>query len=279
MIDSASYLKTAIAAGISEATANTYLRLTREYEAFLEAHGVALGHESLQRWFTERGERVGASQQRNLRAAMRIYGSLTDLPDLVEHIELPHQEYKLQMLPVRTLEMFVEKPSDRDADGIRDRAILALMLYAGLRPVEIERLRLDAYHREIGHGRWLAIPERDIEITLHGLADERLRLWIAVRERSNHLESTQMFPETSAWRIRRMARKLSVDGEEISPSDLRTAFILALLQRSLPTSVVALVAGINSRQLVPYLELSSLSEKSALGSLAMPKVPVCDTSR
>ena len=145
----------------SENTVSSYIRDIRQYATWLSAErafGVADAAKADVQAFlshlTKEG-RSGATLSRNLASLKNFYaylvssGFVAQTPVVDVHIE--RIEKKLpQVLNGREIELLLEQPSDSDAKGIRDKAMLETMYATGIRVTELIELNIDDVNLDLG---------------------------------------------------------------------------------------------------------------------------------
>ncbi|MBY0328842.1 tyrosine-type recombinase/integrase [Patescibacteria group bacterium] len=176
---------------------------------------------------------------------------------------------------LRHIEEFIEK---KKWDGIRNRAIIFLMLYAGLRVSEVVNLELNDLNFE---KRFVIIQSgkggkyRRIEMN----TDLRKALlgWLEIRsekptnDETDRVFTTQMRVPISIQGIEQVFKKIKqvINVEDFTPHVLRHTFCHAMLEKGHSLAVVADIAGhsdINVTRL--YVRSSTDERRSAVESLS-----------
>ena len=145
----------------SENTVASYIRDIRQYANWLSAErafGVADATKAdVQAFLTHLTEdgRSGATLSRNLASLKNFYaylassGFVAQTPVVDVHIE--RIEKKLpQILNGREIELLLEQPSNSDAKGIRDKAMLETMYATGIRVTELIELNIEDVNLDLG---------------------------------------------------------------------------------------------------------------------------------
>lgn len=120
---------------------------------------------------------------RSLFGYLRAYGFAGANPADTKYVASPAvpRDGKTVAMTEADCRRFLDAPSLETPEGIRDRAILAVLAYAGLRVGELRRLRVEDYKTSGGHKvlevRGKGGKER--RIPLHPEAFERLDAWVA----------------------------------------------------------------------------------------------------
>lgn len=260
MIDREAYLTYAQASGVKESTARKYARELEVFDEYCQQHGVANGisgadAELLQSWIDKRAETISISLQRILKAALTLFFKQQGIEDYSNHCELHGVEHDPVIPSMSEVLRLIESPSNETAQGIRDRALLGLLGLAGLRVMECIHLTARMVSVEEPQPR-LIVPWRSIDIALSGDCLKRLTTWLRVRALS-HGEikpDDPVFPDLTRNKAKYIVFAASKAAEaDLTLVDLRTAFIVMLLQRKMPIRQVALAAGMNERFIDRYV--------------------------
>jgi len=181
----------------SEATIRGYFGDVRQHLGWLDEVGLTpaqAGEEDLKgyrAWLV--GEYATSTAGRKLVSVRRFYemayarGLLAENPaaGLRAPKDRTARHERVKWLPVPVLVRLLESPHPEKPKGIRDRAILRLMVHHGLRVVEVQRLSLEDVDFEAGdEGTLRVFGKRDKWRTIYLTPRTRyvLERWLAVRD-------------------------------------------------------------------------------------------------
>ncbi len=137
--------------------------------------------------------------------------------------------------------------------GVRDGAIMALMLYAGLRRNEVVALDVDDYESRTGMLRVRSGKgDREREVVLPNPARQRLGVWLRMRKKSAGALFCPILKngvinrrKLSTQALYSMVRTRSVEAKikVCTPHDLRRTFVTGLLDNGVDLNTARLLAG------------------------------------
>lgn len=140
---------------------------------------------------------------RSLFSYLQTYGFVGANPahsDFVQAPAVPRDGKTVALSPADCRKM-LDHPPHFTPQGIRDRALLAVLAYTGCRVGEVARLRVGDYMQHGGHCvlnvRGKGGKER--RVPLHSEAIERIELWLDVADRRD-IPSMPMFPPVAKSR-------------------------------------------------------------------------------
>jgi len=181
----------------SEATMKSYLGDLRQHLGWLAEAGITptqAGEDDLKEyraWLVD--EYAASTAGRKLVSVRRFYqmaqarGMLAENPaaGLRSPKDRTARHEKVKFLPVHVLQRLLDTPHPEKPKGIRDRAILRLMVHHGLRVVEVRRLDLEGVDWEAGEeGSLQVFGKRGKWRTIYLTPKTRVALekWLAVRD-------------------------------------------------------------------------------------------------
>ena len=238
---------------VKHASANTvasYMRDVRQYSEWLMySVGVDIldaQQEHIHSYISHLSQdgRSTATVSRNLASLKNFYayiitsGFLTETPVVDVHVERSSKKLP-QILTGREIELLLSQPSQTDAKGIRDKAMLEVMYATGIRVTELIDLNVEHVNLELGvikctnakkarviplypdALRALMLYMRTVRIGMVSSEEERA-LFVNV---SGYRMSRQGF-----WKIIKHYQTTAHIDKEITPHTLRHSFAVHLLE-------------------------------------------------
>jgi integrase/recombinase XerD len=160
---------------------------------------------------------------RSLFSYLQTYGYCGANPAHSDFVAVPAvaRDGKTVGLAPEECRRLLDAPEAMHPEGLRDRALLAVLAYTGCRVGELTRLRLKDYKESGGH-RLLEIRGKggkERRVPLHAEAVERLELWLAV-------PGLRAESEGALFRPTRTARARGHDGFQPKPMSRRAVQLL-----------------------------------------------------
>ena len=275
---------------VKQASANTissYMRDIRQFSEWLRAsEGVEVADAqqlniSSYLAHLEQEGRSGATISRNLASLKNFYsyvvstGFMENTP--VTEIRIDRGEKKLpQILTGREIELLLAQPSNVDAKGIRDKAMLEVMYATGIRVTELIELDIDDVNLELGIIK-CAGAKKSRSIPLYPAALKALTAYITDIRRSMLADpgETALFVNVGGvrmsrqgfWKILKHYQATAHIEKEITPHTLRHSFAVHLLENGADLGSLQELMGhsdISSTQMYTHMvnqKLKSVYEK------------------
>lgn len=139
---------------------------------------------------------------RSLFSYLSVYGYLGANPAHSDFVDVPavSRDGKTVGLTPDDCRRFLDAPSLHTPEGLRDRAMLAVLAYTGCRVGELTRLRVKDYKASGGH-RVLEVRGKggkERRVPLHPEAFERLEMWLDAAGIRDDGDAALFLPTTSA---------------------------------------------------------------------------------
>ena len=275
---------------VKQASANTissYMRDIRQFSEWLRANeGVEVADAqqlniSSYLAHLEQEGRSGATISRNLASLKNFYsyvvstGFMENTP--VTEIRIDRGEKKLpQILTGREIELLLAQPSNVDAKGIRDKAMLEVMYATGIRVTELIELDIDDVNLELGIIK-CAGAKKSRSIPLYPAALKALTAYITDIRRSMLADPGEaaLFVNVGGvrmsrqgfWKILKHYQATAHIEKEITPHTLRHSFAVHLLENGADLGSLQELMGhsdISSTQMYTHMvnqKLKSVYEK------------------
>ncbi|MBP3478240.1 MAG: site-specific tyrosine recombinase XerD [Oscillospiraceae bacterium] len=275
---------------VKQASANTissYMRDIRQFSEWLRANeGVEVADAqqlniSSYLAHLEQEGRSGATISRNLASLKNFYsyvvstGFMENTP--VTEIRIDRGEKKLpQILTGREIELLLAQPSNVDAKGIRDKAMLEVMYATGIRVTELIELDIDDVNLELGIIK-CAGAKKSRSIPLYPAALKALTAYITDIRRSMLADPGEaaLFVNVGGvrmsrqgfWKILKHYQTTAHIEKEITPHTLRHSFAVHLLENGADLGSLQELMGhsdISSTQMYTHMvnqKLKSVYEK------------------
>ena len=275
---------------VKQASANTissYMRDIRQFSEWLRAsEGVEVADAqqlniSSYLAHLEQEGRSGATISRNLASLKNFYsyvvstGFMENTP--VTEIRIDRGEKKLpQILTGREIELLLAQPSNVDAKGIRDKAMLEVMYATGIRVTELIELDIDDVNLELGIIK-CAGAKKSRSIPLYPAALKALTAYITDIRRSMLADPGEaaLFVNVGGvrmsrqgfWKILKHYQATAHIEKEITPHTLRHSFAVHLLENGADLGSLQELMGhsdISSTQMYTHMvnqKLKSVYEK------------------
>jgi integrase/recombinase XerD len=229
----------------------------------------------------EQEGRSGATVSRNLASLKNFYsyvvstGFMESTP--VTEIRIDRGEKKLpQILTGREIELLLSQPSNVDAKGIRDKAMLETMYATGMRVTELIELDIDDVNLELGIIK-CAGARKSRTIPLYPAALKALSVYITEVRRGMLADPGEQalfvnvggvrMSRQGFWKILKHYQATAHIEKEITPHTLRHSFAVHLLENGADLGSVQELMGhsdISSTQLYTHMinqKLKSVYEK------------------
>ena len=275
---------------VKQASANTissYMRDIRQFSEWLQdvagvdvAEAKQLNISDYLAHLEQEG-RSGATVSRNLASLKNFYsyvvstGFMESTP--VTEIRIDRGEKKLpQILTGREIELLLSQPSNVDAKGIRDKAMLETMYATGMRVTELIELDIDDVNLELGIIK-CAGARKSRTIPLYPAALKALSVYITEVRRGMLADPGEQalfvnvggvrMSRQGFWKILKHYQATAHIEKEITPHTLRHSFAVHLLENGADLGSVQELMGhsdISSTQLYTHMinqKLKSVYEK------------------
>ena len=275
---------------VKQASANTissYMRDIRQFSEWLQGTAGVDVAEAKQLNISdylahlEQEGRSGATVSRNLASLKNFYsyvvstGFMESTP--VTEIRIDRGETKLpQILTGREIELLLSQPSNVDAKGIRDKAMLETMYATGMRVTELIELDIDDVNLELGIVK-CAGARKSRSIPLYPAALKALSVYITEVRRGMLADPGEQalfvnvggvrMSRQGFWKILKHYQATAHIEKEITPHTLRHSFAVHLLENGADLGSVQELMGhsdISSTQLYTHMinqKLKSVYEK------------------
>ena len=275
---------------VKQASANTissYMRDIRQFSEWLQGTAGVDVAEAKQLNISdylahlEQEGRSGATVSRNLASLKNFYsyvvstGFMESTP--VTEIRIDRGEKKLpQILTGREIELLLSQPSNVDAKGIRDKAMLETMYATGMRVTELIELDIDDVNLELGIVK-CAGARKSRSIPLYPAALKALSVYITEVRRGMLADAGEQalfvnvggvrMSRQGFWKILKHYQATAHIEKEITPHTLRHSFAVHLLENGADLGSVQELMGhsdISSTQLYTHMinqKLKSVYEK------------------
>ena len=238
---------------VKKASANTtasYTRDIRQYAAWLRTNEkveiVDAKQVNIANYlaFLKKDGRSGATLSRSLAGLRNFYGYLVSSGFVektpVVNVQIDRGEKKLpQILTGREIELLLSQPTDSDAKGCRDKAMLEVMYATGIRVTELIELDIEDVNLELGIIK-CASARKSRVIPLYPAALKALAAY--VNNVRSHMIAEQsesaLFVNVSGvrmsrqgfWKILKHYQSTAHITKEITPHTLRHSFAVHLLE-------------------------------------------------
>ena len=275
---------------VKQASANTissYMRDIRQFSEWLQdvagvdvAEAKQLNISDYLAHLEQEG-RSGATVSRNLASLKNFYsyvvstGFMESTP--VTEIRIDRGEKKLpQILTGREIELLLSQPSNVDAKGIRDKAMLETMYATGMRVTELIELDIDDVNLELGIIK-CAGARKSRTIPLYPAALKALSVYITEVRRGMLADPGEQalfvnvggvrMSRQGFWKILKHYQATAHIEKETTPHTLRHSFAVHLLENGADLGSVQELMGhsdISSTQLYTHMinqKLKSVYEK------------------
>ena len=241
--------------GISKKTALTYNRYVQKFFDYCALKKVSPGAVSsgfVQEWLDVIGKDLAPSTLKNHRSAVAFWFRCIKQEDRASSCKIKSTS-AFSIAPEADILAIVNSPSPVTTSGIRDRALLSLMLHVGARATELLSLKRDAVSFDT---RSISIPSRIVDIELTDECLLRLKEWDRVcREEDLYEISDLFFPEITpsaiSWCISSACERT---GLNVSALEIRNQYILNLFRAGIPKKMVAVVSGMREQSLDRFQE-------------------------
>ena len=262
---------------VKQASANTvssYMRDIRQFSGWLstqkETDVVDASQQNIEEYlsYLDQEEKSAATKSRVLASLKNFYaylvssGFINESP--VKDIRVERAEHKLpQILNDQEIEQLLVQPSDAEAKGIRDRAMLQVIYSTGIRVSELISLDLEDVSLEKG-----TICIRGKKLREIRLSEEALRvLYIylsEVRESMAKVGETALFVNVLGarmsrqgfWKLLKHYQEQAGIQKDITPHTLRHSFAVHMLEHGAELRSVKEIMGhsdISSTQIYTHM--------------------------
>jgi integrase/recombinase XerD len=244
-----------IALGKSESTVNVYLRDLRKFNEYLEQTGSQIDlvtRFDVQDYIDKLvNDGRSASTIDRIYAAVSVFATFLDRPNIVKNIRKPKKQQTSQLAPkslnrsdVKQLQRNVERNSynsdrSQSVHGLRNIAIVYMLLHAGLRVSELCALdRKDVELSRGGSVKVIGKGNKQRSIPLSSEVRVHLENYLARRDDDPALFLSNYNKRMSVRSVQRMLEKY-----DIHPHTLRHTFCRTLVEAGVDLATVAQLAG------------------------------------
>ncbi len=234
----------------SENTILSYMRDLKGFCNFLEQMGIQdltkVNRTNVMAYVYDMQEkqRASASIFRSLAAIRAFYYDLIQKGMVKENpavdIDLLREERKMPtVLTMEEVERLLEQPTQKDAKGLRDKAMLEVLYATGMRVTELISLQVDAINLDLeyivcnhnGKSRIIPIGTKAKQALTEYLHKGRRNLLRYPQEQALFLNySGRQMTRQGFWKIIKQYAKEAEIAQEITPNMLRHSFAAHLLE-------------------------------------------------
>lgn len=234
-------------------TVQTYTRALRQFAAWISSQGITRPQRAdvlaFRSWLQESGHKPTTVQ--NYITATRLFFQWTAqeglYPNIAEHIKgaTLSKEHKKDYLTSRQVKQILSTIDTSTLQGLRDYAMLALMITGGLRTIEVSRANVEDL-RAAGDSTALFIQGKGREektdyVKVQPQVEDALRAYLTARgavapeaplfaSTSNNSKGSRLSTRSVSGIVKERMRETGYDSERLTAHSLRhTAVTLSLL--------------------------------------------------
>ena len=239
-------------ADVRPSSQHTYLKALRQFFKFLNANNIVQPTRSdLEHWkdFLNQSHKPSSVQLYIIavRLFFKFLAQNNIYPNIAEHIKSPKtdSEHKKDALTITQCQALLKTTDISTQKGLRDRAILALMMTAGLRTIEVVRADVGDLH-SFGDSVFLSIQgkghdEKSAKVLVASQVYTFIQEYLATRKNLNGNEplftstsrrnfNQRMETQSISKLVKKKLREISIDDNRHTAHSLRhTAATQALL--------------------------------------------------
>lgn len=270
--------------GLAPNTLESYSRDLVQFSRYLEKDPVA-SYDSASRTtvvsyllYLQKQGKATSTIARRLAALKAFYQYLVResrvVQDPTAHLESPKQQKRLpKVLTVKEVERLLSQPEQKDASGLRDRAMLELLYATGIRVSELVSLNLEDANLNAEYIRCLGKGSKERIVPMGSMAVRSLQRYLE-RGRARLVRN----PEEGSLFVNHHGRRLTRQGfwkivkkyarearikKKITPHTLRHSFATHLLENGADLRSVQEMLGhadISTTQIYTHLTKGKLKE-------------------
>lgn len=191
--------------------------------------------------------------------------------DITSVLDSPKLWKKLpQFLTLNEMEKILQVPDAKQAEGIRDRALLELLYATGMRVSEIAHLRMDDLNLESGFLKCCGKGEKERIVPLGRAASDALKNYFKKKRKVGEFvfsgSKGKSLTRQRIWQLIRQYSRLAGIQKKITPHTFRHSFATHLLERGADLRIVQELLGhadISTTQIYTHVSRDHLKQVHA----------------